>query len=63
MMDTVVQICMVDESQQYDCISQAAQTAQRTHSSGDRVRISYNPSATFEEDYTETSFHSSDDSN
>ena len=55
---------MVDESQQYDSLeAYRKQPKQPKEHIPLEAVLEYNSSATFEEDYTETSFHSSDDSN
>lgn len=56
---------MVDESQQYDSLEahRKQHKQPKEHIPLETVLEYHNPSTTFEGDYTETSFHSSDDSN
>lgn len=56
---------MVDESQQYDSLEayRKQHKQPKEHIPLETVLEYHNSSATFEEDYTESSVHSSDDSN
>ena len=56
---------MVDKSQQYDSLEayRKQHKQPKEHIPLETVLEYHNPSTTFEGDYTETSFHSSDDSN
>ena len=57
---------MVDESHQYDSLEayrKQHKQCKEHHIPLETVLEYFNSSVTFEEDHTETSFHSSDDSN
>ena len=56
---------MVDDSQQYDSLEpyRKQHKQPKEHIPLETVLEYHNSSATFEEDYTESSVHSSDDSN